>query len=166
MAFLERLCRRLATLLAVVSSVGLAVLVVLLAIDLFGRNFLGFTTTFANEWSAFVNGAVILLAAPLAFLKDDLIRVEALALLKSRALRTALGLLASVVGFAVALYLAYAIGATAWESFATDRRSTWVLRTPLWIPQAALALGAAVLALAALHHLLAELAALRSRRKP
>ncbi len=156
MACLRRLAAALAKALAVTAALGLLILVLLLVVDLFGRNLFGFTTTFANEWSSFVNGAVIMLAAPLALLKGDHIRVELVLMLRSRRLRRILTLLADAICVLVAAYLCYAIAAMAWESLVNDRRSTWVMRTPLWIPQAALAAGAAALVLAALHHLLSS----------
>jgi len=163
MSILKRFSEGLARLLAIVAALGLLILVVLLTIDLFGRNLFGFTTTFANEWSSFVNGAIILLAAPFALLKGDHIRVELAQLLRSRRLRLAVIALADLLCLLIALYLCYAIASGAWEAYATDRRSTWVLRTPLWIPQAALALGAIAFVLVALLHLLRTLRSLASR---
>lgn len=157
MSLFRHLAEGLARILAVAAALGLLILVLLLVVDLFGRNLFGFTTTFANEWSSFVNGAVILLAAPFAFLKGDHIRVELVMLLRHRGLRRALAVAADLVCMLVAVYLCFAIATTAWESFVSDRRSTWVMRTPLWIPQAALALGAFVFVLVALQRLLQQL---------
>jgi len=159
----RRFSEELARLLAILAALGLLTLVVFLVIDLFGRNLFGFTTTFANEWSSFVNGAVILLAAPYAFLKGDHIRVELIALLKFDRVRQAIVLVADIVCLLVAIYLFYAVASTAWESFANDRRSTWVMRTPLWIPQATLALGAFAFIPVALLRLLQSASALRAR---
>jgi C4-dicarboxylate transporter DctQ subunit len=160
---LRRVTEGVARVLAILAALGLLILVGLLMVDLFGRNLFGFTTTFANEWSSAVNGAIVLLAAPYAFIKGDHIRVELLDLLRWRRLRRLLMALADLIGLLIALYFAYAICAMAWDSLVTDRRSTWVLRTPLWIPQSVLALGAVALALAALQRLVAALGALRRR---
>ena len=161
MSLLRRVTERVARALAILAALGLLVLVGLLMVDLFGRNLFGFTTTFANEWSSAVNGAIVLLAAPYAFIKGDHIRVELLDLLRWRRLRCLLVALADLLCLLIALYFAYAIVAMAWESFVTDRRSTWVMRTPLWIPQAVLGLGAVALALAALQRAVATLSGLR-----
>jgi TRAP-type C4-dicarboxylate transport system permease small subunit len=161
MGLLRRVTEGVARALAILAALGLLVLVGLLMVDLFGRNLFGFTTTFANEWSSAVNGAIVLLAAPYAFIKGDHIRVELLDLLRWRRLRRLLVVLADLLCLLIALYFAYAISAMAWESFVTDRRSTWVLRTPLWIPQSVLALGAIALVLAALQRAVTTLAGLR-----
>lgn len=147
---------------AVAATIGLLVLTLLLSLDLFGRNLFGFTTMFANEWSGYTHAGVIFLAAPIAFLKGEHIRVELVDTLTTGRLRRGMHILALVLSTFIAAYLCYALGKMMIESFLTDRRATWVLRTPLWIPQAALFTGSAILLLAVIERLLVS--ALPTRR--
>ena len=98
---LRRVTEGVARVLAILAALGLLILVGLLMVDLFGRNLFGFTTTFANEWSSAVNGAIVLLAAPYAFIKGDHIRVELLDLLRWRRLRRLLMALADLIGLRI-----------------------------------------------------------------
>lgn len=139
----------------VVASFGLLMLTLLLSIDLLGRNLFGFSTMFANEWSGYIHAGVIFLAAPIALLKGEHIRVELVDTLTTGRLRKGLGILALVLSTLIVAYLCYALCKMTIESFMTDRRATWVLRTPLWIPQAALFMGSVVLLLAVIERLLA-----------
>ena len=149
---LERAVDRVALLSAYAAAgcLGLLVLVVLgqVACGLLSKVFAGFPSDIPVGWEygAYLMGTSFMFAGALTLRAGMQIRVELLLRAVGARQRRWLDLLAASLGACFVVFLAWSLGAFAFDSFQSNRVSGESL-TPVWIPQALLALGTVVFAL-------------------
>lgn len=155
---------RLQAVAAMMSRIGAAIGVVLIAVVLIGtavsvfsRYVLARPLLGVDEGTGFLVVAIVMFGAAEALRRDDHIRIDLLLHAAGPRLRRLLELWshAGVLAFAVLLL------ATAWHTVTFSRGfgaySDGYLALPLWIPQSALLVGAALLGLQALAGLIRQI---------
>jgi TRAP-type C4-dicarboxylate transport system permease small subunit len=118
----------------------------LIASEVLARNLFNVSLSFAWEFSTYLTGASFLLGAGYALRAGAQIRVRVLLENVPRPVARGIDLLATVCGFAIAVYLTWALAQQ--TIFAIERNS----RSPdsefaLWIPRLVLTVGAAIFTL-------------------
>ena len=131
---------------AALLSAGLTFsIVAMILCEIAARSLFNISISFAWEYSAYAMGVAMFGGAAFALRTGGHIRVSLLAGRLPPAAAHWVDVLCTVVGTALAGYLALAIGQLAWRSFEAGSTSPTVSATPLVIPQAAIAAGAALL---------------------
>lgn len=110
------------------------------------RNLLNISLSFAWEYCTYFMGAAFMLGAGYGLRAGAQIRVHVLLENLPRPLARACDLFSTILGFAIGVYLSYALCQLTWLSFVRDSRSP-DSETPLWMPQLALAAGAVIFTL-------------------
>ncbi|MBW3097171.1 TRAP transporter small permease subunit [Pseudohoeflea coraliihabitans] len=138
---------RIVSAAGILGAVCLAVLLLLMLAELVSRNMLNRSLHITWEISSYLMSAVVFLTAGSALQHDVHVRVSALfELIGPRAGRL-LDAAVTLVGFAVAAWIAYFVGVLAYTSFSNNTMSWSGFGIPLYLPQTASALGAAIFAL-------------------
>jgi len=101
----------------------------------------GYATTFSVEFSGYVMASLITWGSCYALLQKAHIRIDILYTQRSDATKSLLDILAIVMFFLAAVFLAWSSARLAIESVEFDLLSNSTLRVPLWIPQTSWALG-------------------------
>lgn len=124
--------------------VGIAVLILA---EIFSRNVLNISLSFAFEYSAYFMATAIFAAAAFTMRTGGHVRVSILSSAVPPAVAKAVDVIATLIGTVVAVALAYALITFAWKSGITGRTSPTIDETPLVIPQGIIAFGTLMLAL-------------------
>jgi len=114
--------------------------------EVLSRNVLNVSLSFAWEYCTYFMGAAFMLGAGYALRAGAQIRVHVLLENLPRPLARACDIFATLLCFAIGVYLSYALLQLTWLSFERNSRSP-DSETPLWIPQLMLATGAVIFAL-------------------
>ena len=131
----------------VVAAVLLAAMFTLMLAEVVSRNLAGRSLHVSWEVSSYLMAAVVFLAAGPALDRDVHVRVGILpGRLRPRALAV-LEVAVTLVGLAVAGYLAWALSALTWRSWSGGVMSWTGFGIPLWLPQGVATAGAWLLAL-------------------
>lgn len=129
------------------SAACMVLICALIVAQIVARN-AGSTVPDADEFAAWAMAASGFLGLPYALHAGSHIRVAVVMRFVSGRVRHAMEVLASVVGLAIAGYLAWYCSAFVYESFTFNEVSQGLVAVPLWIPQAPMAIGAVLLAVA------------------
>jgi TRAP-type C4-dicarboxylate transport system permease small subunit len=140
---------------AALSAVLLAAICVMMAAEIVARYVFNADLPFSWEYSGYLMSAVFFLGAAYALRTGTHIRLGLLSQLPWPRARLAGEVLATVVGLAVAVLIAWSLGNEAWQAFLRDARSYTPMQTPLAYPKALPALGAALLCVQLLARLVA-----------
>lgn len=124
--------------------VGIAVLILA---EIFSRNVLNISLSFAFEYSAYFMATAIFLAAAFTMRTGGHVRVSILSNAVPPEMARGVDVVATIIGTVVAIILAYAMISFAWKAGITGRTSPTIDETPLVIPQGLIAFGTLMLAL-------------------
>lgn len=149
MTALLRVIDKVAATLALFAGVAIAVLAILIAIDIIGRDFFGASIQGTDEIGGYVLALVGSLGMALTLLRRGHPRIDIFFRFFPRSLRGFLHALAQVTLAGFALFMTW----YAWGELATTLRygsiTNTPLQTPLWVPQAFWVGGLAFFALTA-----------------
>ncbi len=132
---------------AIASALLTFSIVAMILCEIAARSLFNYSLSFAWEYSAYAMGAAMFGGAAFALRTGGHIRVS---LLSGRLPANAahwLDIVCTVLGGALAGYIAIALGQLAWRSFVAGSTSPTVSATPLVIPQTAIAVGMLFLSL-------------------
>jgi len=129
------------------SAVSLVVICGLIVSQIVARN-LGSTVPDAEEFAAWAMAAAGFFGLPYALYCGSHIRVSAVTRFVPSALHHAMEVLASLIGLALAAYLAWYCAAFVYDSFQFNELSQGLVPVPMWIPQLPMVLGSTLLAAA------------------
>jgi TRAP-type C4-dicarboxylate transport system permease small subunit len=124
--------------------VGIAVLILM---EIFSRNVLNISLSFAFEYSSYFMATAIFMAAAFTMRTGGHVRVSILTSAVPPGVARLVDVVATIIGTVVAIILAYAMVSFAWKAGITGRTSPTIDETPLVIPQGIMAFGALMLAL-------------------
>lgn len=146
---LLRTFEKVAATLALVAGVAIAVLAVLIAIDIVGRDVFGVSLQGTDEIGGYVLAFVGSLGMALTLLRRGHPRIDLFFHFFPNALRDALQVLAQVTIAAFAIFMTW----HAWSELQSTLRfgaiTNTPLQTPLWVPQSVWVAGMAFFALTA-----------------
>lgn len=129
------------------SAASLVLICVMIIAQVVARN-LGSTVRDAEEFAAWAMAAAGFFGLPYALHCGSHIRVSAVTRFLPETVHHGMEVLASVIGLALALYLAWYCNAFVLESWRFNELSQGLVPVPLWIPQLPMAVGSALLAVA------------------
>lgn len=152
MPFLHRLYRAAGLL----SAAAMVLICALIVAQIVARN-LGSTVPDADEFAAWAMAASGFLGLPYALHAGSHIRVAVVMRFVSAGVQHAMEVLATLLGLAIAGYLAWYSAAFVHESFTFKEVSQGLVAVPLWIPQLPMAVGAVLLTVAFAERLLVVL---------
>ncbi|CAH1692961.1 TRAP-type C4-dicarboxylate transport system permease small subunit [Hyphomicrobiales bacterium] len=148
-------------------GIAIVVLLALLAltnIEIAGRYFLGFSTLIADEYGGYAYCWLVLLGA-VHLLRSDSYLTITLIIDRLPRLRTAMGVVAGVLGLITSLILLWSCWQTFHLSWLFGTRSIQPSQTPLYLPQVIMPVGFLMLVLAYLEDILRRLSGLPPRRQ-
>lgn len=137
-----------------IGALSLLGILVLIAAEIFSRNFLGFSIHFSWDLAGYFMGACFLLTSGSALKGGSHVRVTALLEALPRAVGRMIELVACVVGLVICGYLSWALVEMAWLSGLRGSTAATSFRIPLVYPQSALATGAVILTMQCLAQIL------------
>lgn len=123
--------------------VGIAALVLS---EIFFRNVLNISLTFAWDYSAYMMAGAIFCGAAFTLRSGGHVRVSLLTHNVPPLLAYLIDLVSTLFACAISMYAAYALILFAWSSFTSGRTSATIDATPLVYPQGVIAFGATLLA--------------------
>ncbi|MBK5204116.1 MAG: TRAP transporter small permease [Polaromonas sp.] len=129
------------------SAASLVLICALIVAQIVARN-LGSTVRDAEEFAAWAMAAAGFFGLPYALHCGSHIRVSAVTRFMPKAMHHAMEVLASVIGLALAAYLAWYCTAFVLESYRFNELSQGLVPVPLWIPQLPMVVGSTLLAVA------------------
>lgn len=129
------------------SAASLVLICALILSQVVARN-LGSTVRDAEEFAAWAMAAAGFFGLPYALYCGSHIRVSAVARFVPESLHHAMEVLASVIGMALATYLAWYCTAFVLESYRFNEVSQGLIPVPMWIVQVPMVLGSVLLAVA------------------
>lgn len=129
------------------SAASLVLICALIVAQIVARN-LGSTVRDAEEFAAWAMAAAGFFGLPYALHCGSHIRVSAVTRFVPEAMHHAMEVLASVIGLALAAYLAWYCTAFVLESYRFSELSQGLVPVPLWIPQLPMVVGSVLLAVA------------------
>lgn len=129
------------------SAASLVLICALIVAQIVARN-LGSTVRDAEEFAAWAMAAAGFFGLPYALHCGSHIRVSAVTRFVPQTLHHVMEVLASVIGLALAAYLAWYCSAFVLESYRFNEVSQGLVPVPLWIPQLPMAVGSTLLAVA------------------
>lgn len=129
------------------SAASLVLICALIVAQIVARN-LGSTVRDAEEFASWAMSAAGFFGLPYALHCGSHIRVSAVTRFVPASMHHAMELLASVIGLALAVYLAWYCSAYVLESYRFNDLSQGLIPVPLWIPQLPMVAGTVLLALA------------------
>jgi len=142
-ALIDRISR-LSGYLAALLIVGIAVLIL---VEIFCRSVFNLSLSFAWEYSAYFMGTAIFLAAAFTMRTGGHVRVSIVSSSVPPAVARVIELIATIFGTGIAIYVAYALSAFAWQAFVSGNTSPTIDEIPLVYPRGAIAFGAVLLAI-------------------
>jgi len=143
---------------AAVAALALAATCLMMGAEVFARYVLGTDLPFSWEYSGYLMSAAFFLGAAYALRCGTHIRLGLLGQLSRPRVRVAAETVATLLGLAVAVLLAWSFGDQAFQAWQRGAQSYTPMETPLFVPQAVPAIGALLLCL----QLAARLAAARA----
>jgi TRAP-type C4-dicarboxylate transport system permease small subunit len=152
MPFLHRLYQ----ISGLLSAVSLTLICVLILAQVVARN-LGTTVRDAEEFAAWAMAAAGFFGLPYALHQGAHIRVAVVTRFVPKSLHHGMEVASSVVGLALACYLAWFCTRFVWESWSFNEVSQGLVPVPMWIPQVPMVLGSVLLAVAFAERLLCVL---------
>jgi TRAP-type C4-dicarboxylate transport system permease small subunit len=141
------LLHRLYLISGLLSAASLVVICGLILAQVVARN-LGSTVRDAEEFAAWAMAAAGFFGLPYALHCGSHIRVQVFTRFLSARAQHALEVIASVIGLALAAFLAWYCAAFVVESYTFKEVSQGLVPVPLWLPQLPMALGSALLVVA------------------
>jgi TRAP-type C4-dicarboxylate transport system permease small subunit len=129
------------------SAASLVLICALIIAQVVARN-LGSTVRDAEEFAAWAMAAAGFFGLPYALHCGSHIRVSSVARFVPESLHHAMEVLASLIGVALAAYLAWYCTAFVLESYRFHEVSQGLVPVPMWLPQLPMALGSILLAVA------------------
>jgi TRAP-type C4-dicarboxylate transport system permease small subunit len=129
------------------SAASLVLICGLIVAQIVARN-MGSTVRDAEEFAAWAMAAAGFFGLPYALHCGAHIRVSAVTRFIPQAMHHAMEVLASVIGLALAAYLAWYCTAFVLESYRFHELSQGLIPVPLWIPQFPMVVGSMLLAVA------------------
>ena len=132
---------------AVVSAMLTLSSVAMILSEVVARSLFNYSLSFAWEYSAYAMGVAMFGAAAYTLRTGAHIRVSLLASSVPPRVAYWIDVLCTIIGIAIAAYLATALAELAWRSFQAGSTSPTVSATPLVVPQAGIALGITFLTL-------------------
>lgn len=138
------------------SAASLVLICGLIMAQVVARN-LGSTVRDAEEFAAWAMAAAGFFGLPYALHCGSHIRVSMVTRFVPKSIHHAMEVLASVIGLALAAYLAWYVTAFVWESYRFKEVSQGLVPVPLWLPQLPMVLGSTLLTLAFAERLLCVL---------
>lgn len=129
------------------SAASLVLICILILAQIVARN-LDSTVRDAEEFAAWAMAAAGFFGLPYALHCGSHIRVSAVAHFVPKSMHHAMEVLASAIGLALAVYLAWYCTAYVLESYEFNELSQGLIPVPLWIPQLPMAIGSTLLAVA------------------
>jgi TRAP-type C4-dicarboxylate transport system permease small subunit len=130
------------------AAVTMALLFILGLIEMTLRGAAGISLSFAVEYAGYLLILSLFLGSGWTLRQGGHIRVSLLSERLGPAARHALDLTATLAGFAVAVFISYALLRFGWGTWTRGTLSYFPSATPLGFPQLLLALGPTILALA------------------
>jgi TRAP-type C4-dicarboxylate transport system permease small subunit len=149
---MTRALHRLYRASGLLSAASLVLICVLILAQVVARN-LGGTVRDAEEFAAWAMAAAGFLGLPYALHCGSHIRVGMVARFVPARLHHLTEVLASVIGLALAAYLAGYIAVFVFESWRFNEVSQGLVPVPMWLPQLPMVLGSVLLAVAFLERL-------------
>lgn len=131
----------------VAAALAMAAMSAIMFAEIVARTVLGVALPFSWEYAAYLMSAVFFLGAAYTLRSGVHVRMGLFVQHASPAVARAMDAAASVLALAVAAFIAYALGDTAWQAHVRGARSFTPMETYLALPQAIPAVGAALLAL-------------------
>ncbi|CAH1656811.1 MULTISPECIES: TRAP transporter small permease [unclassified Chelatococcus] len=144
--------------------VVLLALLVLTNVEVAGRYFLGFSTLIADEYGGYAYSWLVLLGA-IHLLRSDSYLTITLIIDRLPRLRSAMGVVAGVLGLGTSLILLWSCWQTFHLSWLFGTKSIQPSQTPLYLPQVIMPVGFLMLVLAYLEDILRRLSGLPPRRQ-
>lgn len=129
------------------SALSLVLICGLVLAQVAARN-MGSTVPDAEEFAAWAMASAGFLGLPYALQHGAHIRVGVVSRFVPAAAHRPMELLASVIGLALAVFLAWYCAAFVLESYRFNEVSQGLVPLPMWLPQAPMVLGAVLLAVA------------------
>ncbi len=157
-SIVERICR-----LACVAA--LAVMLVVVAIDIFTRALLNFSFEISDELGGYLLVVIAFVSLPVCQASDSFHHVELVQSRLSPLGRAVSQVVFDLLSLAFCTLLLWQLVRFELSSFRFGDRAPTYLATPLWIPQAAMMLGAAAVCLTMLRTLAADVIRVRDSRK-
>lgn len=140
------------------SGLGILVIALIVAMDVFLRYVFNAPTTWADEISTYIMIGAVFLGAAYTHLADGHIKVDLLTERLPRAIRERLDVVATWLGFVFVAFMAWQCYTAVGVAYLTGAREFSLLVTPIYLPQIPIAAGMHLFAL----QMLADLA----RRRP
>lgn len=150
----ERVCNLLCAL-------SLLLLVVLVAVEVVTRNFMGFSFQVSDELGGYIVVGISFLSLSVCQVRGSYHHVEFLQARLSPRARAVSRVVFGLICLAMCIMLTWQLGRLAWNSHAAEDMAATPLLTPLWIPQLVMPLGLAAVTFSLLRTLLADLRAAR-----
>ena len=122
-------------------------IVVLIVSEVFLRRLLGISISFAWEYSAYFYAIAVFGGAAFTMRTGGHVRVALFKGMLGEKANYAMDLVATGIGTAVSIFLAYSLSTFAWRSFENGSVSPTINATPLVVPQGALAIALIILSL-------------------
>ncbi|MGB1005823.1 MAG: TRAP transporter small permease subunit [Thalassobaculaceae bacterium] len=136
----------LARLSAYLAAFLIVAIAVLILTEIFCRAVLNLSLSFAWEYAAYFMGGAVFLAAAFTLRSGGHVRVSLLSNSVPAKMAKAIDMAATFFAAVIAVYVAYALLAFAWQACASGSTSPTIDEVPLVYPRGVMAVGALLLA--------------------